>query len=448
MILDNDILCRRGKGGHPGNSNLRGKTKAMFVEYEAGNKQTKKKIADDLVLEVQVNGGRFMGWDEDNPRYFEMSNRDAVKVVKTGFDRFKHKLSKGRAKQQLAQKTSSAIKDVGSGEAPCKKKPSNGNEIATLEPIDEVMVDSLGSLSDNLYRELLQDLYGPFEDELAVQNKPLRDEGDDSARGRLLALLSDEGSEQLAEAVLSIVNSSAGPDIATSATRSSISLTLDYQAQTTLKKAKKSLQQPQWRQSKRPRRNAPGITKEDGGSQPDDALGKVGALKDDLSKSIYSSQLVRPLTTERVMAKIKIEKQLRVGNKNDREYTGSTLEGKPHGSGFMIFKNGKILCGNWLHGVFEGQGCALYENGDTCFGSFLENKVHGYATYKTTFTKYVGQYHMNKRHGKGVLNDMEMGIYNGDFVDGKFEGLGVHTPISGNIQKFRKLENQEGQWQC
>ncbi|CAJ1966090.1 unnamed protein product [Cylindrotheca closterium] len=109
------------------------------------------------------------------------------------------------------------------------------------------------------------------------------------------------------------------------------------------------------------------------------------------------------------------------------------MDGKPHGTGYMIYDHGRILCGNWLHGVFQGQGCALYENGDTAFGSFLKNKINGFTAYMTKFTKYVGQYHKNRRHGKGVFIDYHRGTYSGDFIEGRFEGLGMHAGMNGKI---------------
>ncbi|CAJ1944335.1 unnamed protein product [Cylindrotheca closterium] len=166
-------------------------------------------------------------------------------------------------------------------------------------------------------------------------------------------------------------------------------------------------------------------------------------MEDDKKKSSYGGHSVLSFQIEHDMQNIKIVEKLRMGSKKDRVYSGSMMDDKPHG---MIYDNGRVLIGNWAHGVFQGQGCAIYENGDKCFGSFLKGMADGYVTYMTKFSKYVGDFQENTRHGNGVYNDIQMGLYNGDFVAGRFEGLGVHTAMNGNITKGRfenwKIKNK------
>ncbi|KAL3926152.1 MAG: hypothetical protein SGBAC_013585 [Bacillariaceae sp.] len=470
---DNDVLSHRGKGAHPGNCNLRKTIQAKFVDYDTANNLRKREIAKGVVLNI---GGRFMGWDEDNRRYFEMTNGEAVKLVRKAFDRLRHQRKKqtNQTEPQLNQEAvvpdgtgSGAVIDavIDAEEIPPAEETPTGNDFVSkdlfnaggrLSDIDE-LGSGMGSISLDSLQRMCVDLFDPSEEHTVVSSNVLRDEDDNSARGRLMALLSEEGGEQLAQTLLSIVDLA---DQEAAAAPGALIME-DSQRRETLLKAKDSLQR-QWRNSKRVRRNAPEASKRDEGNQPG-AVGKAGGAKDDKSKSIHSSQSVIPFETEQDMPRLQIVQKLKIGTKNDREYTGSTMKGKPHGMGFMVYNHGRILCGNWcvfpivssfelrtlknthsipssflrlrLLGIFQGQGCAIYENGDKCFGSFCKNKVHGFATYKTKFTKYVGQYDMNTRHGKGVFQDEERGTYNGDFVNGKFEGLGVHTAMNGVMTK-------------
>ncbi|CAJ1950104.1 unnamed protein product [Cylindrotheca closterium] len=429
LINPNDVLSHRGKGKHEGNRILRETIIARSAEFHASSLERKKEILDEIVLGLD---GRFLKWDSEHRRYFVMTKEDAVRIVRNKF---------------FYLRRPSAYKAFPYIEA----RPPTAN-------YDDELNSRMESMSqDSEWSGFVDrtDMDEMFDDEETVVdgNKALRDEDDDSAKDRLMALLNDEGGEQLAQTILSIVNSvdKEEEEATLSISSSSGRFGLDDQAQDTLKAAKRSLQQQQQqqqgRQTKRARRNAPKTAKEGEETKPAAEVIEAKMVEDDDVRSVTSSrsdatcESRRAFNVEDDMPRIKIEEKIKMGRKKarktDREYTGTTLDGKPHGIGFMTYDNGRLLGGHWLHGVFQGQGFAIYENDDKCFGSFLKNKVHGIATYMTNSTKYVGQFHKKQRHGKGRFNDVQKGTFDGDFVDGRFEGLGVHTGMNGAITQGR-----------
>lgn len=47
------------------------------------------------------------------------------------------------------------------------------------------------------------------------------------------------------------------------------------------------------------------------------------------------------------MYKIKTVSNVYVNEEQDRRYSGSTVDGQPHGRGLMFYDDGKIVSGDW-----------------------------------------------------------------------------------------------------
>ncbi|BBM83717.1 protein kinase domain-containing protein [Candidatus Uabimicrobium amorphum] len=62
-------------------------------------------------------------------------------------------------------------------------------------------------------------------------------------------------------------------------------------------------------------------------------------------------------------------------------YTGQFVDGKRHGQGILIYRNGDKYSGNFANGLPDGQGVFIYKNGE----------------------QYIGQWKNGKRHGEGVI---------------------------------------------
>ena len=66
--------------------------------------------------------------------------------------------------------------------------------------------------------------------------------------------------------------------------------------------------------------------------------------------------------------------------KNDGKYVGKIENGKPYGTGTIIYPDGEKYVGEWKNGKEHGQGTYTYPKG----------------------SKYVGEWKYNEKHGQGV----------------------------------------------
>ncbi|KAE8579446.1 hypothetical protein XENTR_v10024041 [Xenopus tropicalis] len=147
------------------------------------------------------------------------------------------------------------------------------------------------------------------------------------------------------------------------------------------------------------------------------------------------------------------------------KYEGELLNGLYEGEGVAYFKDGNIYRGMFSEGMMHGKGKYTWKDGLTYEGDFYMNFPMGHGIYKWSdgsqyegevykairhghgiFTSsnqkvsYVGDWHKGTRHGKGVIYYNKEGTswYEGDWISNKKEGWGVQCFISGNIY--------EGQW--
>ncbi|CAJ1931187.1 unnamed protein product, partial [Cylindrotheca closterium] len=171
LINPNDVLSHKGKGKHEGNRILRETTAERHAEYNEASLERKKEIVDEIVLGVD---GRFLKWDSEHLRYFVLTNEDAKTIVRKQFGNLRHRVKVRQSRGDYKQ--------------------------------DHIILESE---MESMSAHLAQDMDEMFDDEETVVdgNKALRDEDDDPAKDRLMALLNDEGGEQLAQTILSIVNS-------------------------------------------------------------------------------------------------------------------------------------------------------------------------------------------------------------------------------------------------
>ncbi|CAJ1962534.1 unnamed protein product, partial [Cylindrotheca closterium] len=221
LISPNDVLSQKGKGRREGNRILRETIEARYDEFHASTLQRKKEIVDEIVLGVQ---GRFLGWDKEHRRYFtqQESNKDTNQDPNQD------------PNQDTNQEPS--IPEAAAAVLSLEAKPPNGNEVELTSGMGSMSLDS------DLRRIVAQLSVDMFEDE-------------DTARGVLLNLLFDEGGEQLAQTLLSMMNSAGHKAPPTAARPSCSPLELGGQDQETIKAGKEALLQQQ-RPSKSPRHNA------------------------------------------------------------------------------------------------------------------------------------------------------------------------------------------------
>ena len=126
-------------------------------------------------------------------------------------------------------------------------------------------------------------------------------------------------------------------------------------------------------------------------------------------------------------------------------YTGQWVDGVAQGQGSITWPSGASYEGEWLAGMRTGQGTMHYDDETVYVGEFKENKREGQGRRTWPDGGYVdGEWKNNMVNGKAINyiggdeNNPEASIYEGEYVDGKWDGYGTYTWPSG--QKY------EGEW--
>lgn len=105
-------------------------------------------------------------------------------------------------------------------------------------------------------------------------------------------------------------------------------------------------------------------------------------------------------------------------------YTGTVSQGKPHGLGKMIYKNGDSYNGEWKHGLEHGKGKAVYQNGDSYEGKW-------YFGFEDGFGEYIEKSPTGKR-------------YKGSFTYGEF----INRRITIALGEPKEQNNTKPKWHC
>ena len=71
---------------------------------------------------------------------------------------------------------------------------------------------------------------------------------------------------------------------------------------------------------------------------------------------------------------------LLIGCATKGNYVGELKDGKPHGKGTYIWKNGTKYEGEWKDGERYGQGRFTFTGGSMYVGEFKDGKKHGQGT--------------------------------------------------------------------
>ena len=67
--------------------------------------------------------------------------------------------------------------------------------------------------------------------------------------------------------------------------------------------------------------------------------------------------------------------------KNDGKYVGEIENGKPNGTGTIIYPDGEKYLGEWKNGKKHGQGTYTYPKGSEYVGEWKDNEKHGQGVY-------------------------------------------------------------------
>ena len=115
-------------------------------------------------------------------------------------------------------------------------------------------------------------------------------------------------------------------------------------------------------------------------------------------------------------------------------YTGEWKDGLKHGNGQLITQKIKYS-GKFENDVFSGsKGVLCDEKGNIYEGDFVNGKFDGYGHYKmSNGDNYIGQFKDGFFEGKGQLTDKKGNVFNGNFVKGKKDGHGLIVTNKGEI---------------
>ena len=113
-------------------------------------------------------------------------------------------------------------------------------------------------------------------------------------------------------------------------------------------------------------------------------------------------------------------------------YTGEWKDGLKHGKGQLITEKIKYS-GKFENDVFSGnKGVLCDEKGNIYEGDFVNGKFEGYGHYKmSNGDNYIGQFKNGYFEGKGQLTDKKGNVFNGNFVKGQKDGFGLIVKSNG-----------------
>ncbi|XP_073459094.1 MORN repeat-containing protein 1 isoform X1 [Aquarana catesbeiana] len=125
---------------------------------------------------------------------------------------------------------------------------------------------------------------------------------------------------------------------------------------------------------------------------------------------------------------------LRYWATSGNKYSGEFQEGELHGHGVMQYKDGGHYEGEFVFGIREGHGLLMDKDGQTFSGAFHNNKKYGEGqmSYQNG-DHYEGNWVLDQRQGHGVLHCLDGTIYEGQWRNDVFSGQGTMIHCSGVI---------------
>ncbi|XP_078281325.1 MORN repeat-containing protein 1-like isoform X2 [Rhinoraja longicauda] len=145
------------------------------------------------------------------------------------------------------------------------------------------------------------------------------------------------------------------------------------------------------------------------------------------------------------------------------KYEGEWKDGKKHGHGKFLMKDGSYYEGELVNGEIEGNGVRYWaSSGNEYCGQFSQGEVHGCGVMKYfDGTMYEGDFNYGAREGHGALTDKEGQMYRGSFHNHMKHGEGeifykngdhyqgdwvVDRQQGHGVMKFADGSVYEGQW--
>ncbi len=139
------------------------------------------------------------------------------------------------------------------------------------------------------------------------------------------------------------------------------------------------------------------------------------------------------------------------------EYHGDLKNGKPHGTGVLVYPSGTVYEGEFNDGARCGSGVWEHPDGPQYSGTWLEDRYHGWGkltvpgayTYKGEWEKgvkqgrgiqtwedgrrYEGTWYQGQKHGHGTMQYPDGSYYEGEWAEGQKDGEGTFISAEGKI---------------
>ncbi|XP_013083053.2 MORN repeat-containing protein 1-like isoform X3 [Biomphalaria glabrata] len=117
---------------------------------------------------------------------------------------------------------------------------------------------------------------------------------------------------------------------------------------------------------------------------------------------------------------------------SNAKYTGEFLCGEMHGNGMMAYKDGSVYKGQWQKNRRQGFGTLWTQKKSIYEGTFYEDMRDGEGKQNyDNGDKYEGHWIQDKRNGQGHLWCADGSHYEGNFVNDLFHGEGKISHASG-----------------
>jgi hypothetical protein len=116
---------------------------------------------------------------------------------------------------------------------------------------------------------------------------------------------------------------------------------------------------------------------------------------------------------------------------NGDVYRGNWVNDQRTGYGEYFWTNGNLYKGNFLNGLWHGEGTTIFSNGDVEVAIFENGKLINQLSYLYSNQKTGGCVIGNCQNGFGKYIYTN-GVYEGNFINGKWEGKGIHIAPNGD----------------
>jgi hypothetical protein len=116
------------------------------------------------------------------------------------------------------------------------------------------------------------------------------------------------------------------------------------------------------------------------------------------------------------------------------KYEGSYFDNQKSGIGTFVFKNGDVYNGEWREDEMNGVGKYDYISSGSSYEGFFEHgKMHGTGVYTSRDGVYTGTFHHDVKHGRGVYKWVNGEEYEGDYQENVRHGDGVYRYRNGDV---------------